>query len=95
MPPKIPFFTGLKVGKVRSNSPSSTTPATLTTGATLSGPETLETDMTEQKVYQHTMHSCRKIFFINWKRINIGYYYLTSRKAKQNLTASDCMSFKK
>jgi hypothetical protein len=55
MPPKIPFFTGLKVGKVRSNSPSSTTPATVTTGATLPGPETSETDMTEQKVYQHTI----------------------------------------
>jgi hypothetical protein len=50
MPPKIPFFTCLKVGKVRNNSPSSTIPATVTTGATLPGPETSETDMTEQKV---------------------------------------------
>ena len=55
MLPKIPFFTGLKVGKVRSNFPSSTTPAMVTTGATLPGPEKSETDMTEQKVYQHTI----------------------------------------
>jgi hypothetical protein len=55
MPPKIPFFTSLKVGNVRSNSPSSTTPATVTTGATHPGLETSETDMTEQKVYQHTI----------------------------------------
>jgi hypothetical protein len=55
MPPKIPFFTGLKVGNVRSNSPSSTTPATVTTVATHPGLETSETDMTEQKVYQHTI----------------------------------------
>jgi hypothetical protein len=27
----------------------------LTTGATLPGPETSKTDMTEQKVYQHTI----------------------------------------
>ncbi|CAB3995291.1 Hypothetical predicted protein, partial [Paramuricea clavata] len=49
MPPKIPFFTSLKVGKVRGDSPSSTTPATVTTGAILPGSETSETDMTEQK----------------------------------------------
>ena len=72
MPPKIPLFTGLKVGKVRSKSPSLTTPATVMTGATHPGPETSEMDMTEQKVYQHTIF-VKIYFFINWKRINIGY----------------------
>ena len=53
MPPKIPFFTGLKVGKVRGDRPSSTTPVTsVTTETTLPPAETSETDNTERKVCQ-------------------------------------------